>query len=299
MPEFFQQQGVNMSFQFVALFAGLVWVRMLGMVATIPFLFGKPVPMPVRVGGATMLMLFLVPLLLPTERPPLTENMLVLTLLFVKEAIYGIVIAFGASLVFYGFEAAGDMVDNQRGTSIARAIIPALGSMGSLSSQFFFTLAVVIYLSIGGHQLFLTALFNSFVSLPVMEVPAVHPGWEPLAMFLSQITGNVIQVALAISAPVIIAILVADIIMGVANRVAPQINVWELSFNLKGYVGILLMFFMLTLMMGVMEQQFAIGQGQTERVIDLLRGGEGLLPQPAVPGEAARPWPWIPKPDRS
>ena len=92
-------------------------------------------------------------------------------MLYLKEAFYGLAIGFAVSMLLYGLEAAGAMVDNQRGASIARVLIPQLGGQGSISGSFLFQLAIVIFLTVGGHRLFFNSFFNSFVKLPVLEFP--------------------------------------------------------------------------------------------------------------------------------
>lgn len=292
MEDVLKPLGVDVSFQFVFIFAMLVWARILALVSFVPFLWGKPVPMIARIAGATILMAFVVPLLLPSEVPVVTQDYLLLFFLFVKEVVIGLIIGFAASLVFYGFESAGHMIDNQRGMSIARVLIPQLGTQGSLSSQVLFTMAVAVYFALDGHVLFLQSFFESFVTLPVLEFPRVESGWLPLVHYLAKASGDILAMSLAISAPVIIAILVADIVLGVANRVAPQINVWELGFNIKGYLGVLMLAFMMFLMLEVMRDAFVDGQRDTQQTLRLLEKGEThALPMPA---NAPSTFPWLP-----
>lgn len=292
MEDVLKPLGVDASFQFVFIFAMLVWARILALVSFVPFLWGKPVPMIARVAGATILMAFVVPFLLPKEIPIVTEDYLLLFFLFVKEVIIGMIIGFTASLVFYGFESAGHMVDNQRGMSIARVLIPQLGTQGSLSSQVLFTMAVAVYFALDGHILFLRSFFDSFLTLPVLEFPQVASGWLPLVHHLAKASGNVLTMSLAISAPVIIAILVADIILGVANRMAPQINVWELGFNIKGYLGVLMLAFMMFLMLQVMRDSFVDGHRTTQHTLRLLEKGETHVAP--IPANAPPIFPWLP-----
>ncbi len=295
MPDFLAHAGVNLDFQFVFIFAMLVWIRLLAIVSTAPFLFGKPVPGTLRIGISVLLMLFAVPHLLPTVRPSIVDNWVLLSLLFLKEAMIGVVIGFVASLVFHAFEAAGDMVDNQRGMSIARVLIPQLGSQGSLVSQFLFQFSIVIYVSLGAHRLFFETLFHSFQTMPVLQFPSIAPGWLPLADLLIRTTGQLLSLSVTLAAPVIITVLVADIILGVANRVAPQINVWELGFTLKGYIGVLLLFFMITLMLPAMQHLFADSQQQIRRTVRLLEGGDDNAPPDVAPGSLPAAVPWLPR----
>lgn len=272
MEEIFKRLGVNVNVSFHLIFILLIWVRILAMTAVVPFLFGKPVPRYVVVGASMVMALFAYPHLLPRPVPVLPEDHMVLAVLYIKEMFYGITIGFSAAILFHAFAAVGQMVDNQRGVSIARLLIPQLGEQGSISGLFLFQLGIVIYLLMGGHQLFLDAFFKSYIVLPVLEFPVAGPGLYPMMELFMRITGEVLYVALQMSAPVIIAIFLADIILGIANRVAPQINVWELGFHVKGYVGILLLFVALTMIAQQMERYANKSNYYSGQVVELLQG---------------------------
>jgi len=265
--------GINANFSFALIFASLIYVRILTIVMMVPFLFGKPVPRTVRVGAAMVLTAFAYKYLVPANPPPVTEDMIVLAMLYLKEAFVGLLIGFGASLIFYGFEAAGQMIDSQRGMSIARVLIPELGSQSSIMGTFLFQLAIVVYLTIGGHQLFFNAVYGSFQVLPLFEFPKLGGGLMPLMELFMLLSAEILVICVQIAAPVIIAILIADIILGVANRIAPQINVWELGFNVKGYLGILAIFWSITLIVNQMERYTLQAGVNVDRIIELLGRG--------------------------
>ncbi len=272
MNEMMQRLGINVNFSFALIFMSLIWVRMLTIVTVVPFLFGKPVPKSVRTGASLVLAFFAYKYLSTANPPPITEDMLLLGVLYLKEAFVGVLIGFGAALIFYGFEAAGQMIDAQRGMSIARLLIPELGTQSSLVGSFLFQLAVVVYLTIGGHHLFLNAVYGSYQLLPVFQFPNVQPGLMPLMDFFMRITAQILVLSVQIAAPVIIAILIADIILGVANRIAPQINVWELGFNVKGYLGVLALFWAITIIVSQMEHYTLQSSSNLTEIIDYLRG---------------------------
>lgn len=276
--------GVTIDVAFNLIFLSLIWVRILAVAVVIPFLFGKPVPRYVVVGASMVLALFAFPNLVPSPPPPLTENFLALFMLYLKEAFYGLSIGFGVAILFYGLEAAGSMIDNQRGMSIARVLIPQLGEQGSITGSFLFQFAIVLYLVIGGHRLFFNSFFTSYKTLPVLAFPTAGAGLFPLMDLFIKITGEVIFIAIQLAAPVIIAIFLADIILGIANRVAPQINVWELGFNVKGYIGVLLLFVAIT-MIGDQIVHYSLKSGQySGQVIEYLEG-KTAVEEPDIPIE--------------
>ena len=246
MEEYIQRLGININFPFALIMAALIWSRVLSALVVIPFLFAKPVSRLVRVGFSIILTIYLYPLLVTKEISPVELGYMKLMALFMKEILFGLSIGFAASMMFYGFEAAGQMIDNQRGVSIARILIPELGEQSSISGQFLFQLFVVCFLALGGQRFFFKAFTESYVALPLLSFPQSLEGIWPLLDLFMKMTGKILFISVQIAAPVVIAILVVDIILGVANRFAPQINVWELGFNVRGFVGILILFLSLS-----------------------------------------------------
>lgn len=283
MEEIFKKLGVNINVAFHLLFFSLVWTRAMAMTAFVPFLFGKPAPRNVVTGASVVLAAFVYPHIVPKVPPPLTEEILVIVMLYVKEVFYGLAIGLVSGVLFHAFAAVGQMIDNQRGVSIARALIPQLGEQGSITGAFLFQLGLVIYLAIGGHCQFLSAFFESYLSLPVLEMPKVGPGFFPFVDLFITVGGELLMIAVQLSMPVIIAIFLSDLILGIANRIAPQINVWELGFNVKGYLGILMLALSITVL-GDQIQAYTLKSNQyTATTIKYLRGevpkGVPLTPQ--------------------
>ena len=272
MQELASKFGLDVNVAFMLIFYSLIWVRILGMAAMIPFLLGKPVPKYVMVGTSAAMAVFVYPNLVPATPPHLADDWILLAVLYVKEAFYGITMGMAVGIIFHAFASVGQMIDNQRGMSIARILIPSLGQQLSISALFLYQLGIVIFFTIGGHLMFFDSFFSSYLTLPVLEFPIVGPGFFPLVDLFIKITGEVIFIALQMSAPVIIAIFLADLILGIANRVAPQINVWMLGFTLKGYVGILLMFISFTMIYSQIEYYCLRADNHVDQVVELLRG---------------------------
>ena len=272
MQDLLARIGININVSFHLIFLGLIWTRVLAMSTVVPFLFSKPVPKYVTTAASLALAVFIYSHTVPSSPPALSENMMELFMLYLKEAFYGFTMGLSVAGIFYGFEAAGSMIDNQRGLSIARTLIPQLGEQGSLTGSFLFQLALVVYLTMGGHLAFLDTFSRSFVTLPVLSFPVAGPGMLPLMDLFVRISGEVLYMSIQLAAPIIIAIFIADIILSVANRVAPQINVWELGFNVKGYVGILLLFISITIVGDQMKRYLTKSTGYEQEVVQDLEG---------------------------
>lgn len=283
--EILKNVGVDINVSFNLVFISLIWVRILAMGVVIPFILGKPVPRYVLVGASMVMAAFVFTHLVPANPPPLTENFLEIFMLYMKEVFYGLAIGFAVSVMFYALGAAGQMIDEQRGGALARVLIPQLGDQGAISSNFLYQLAIVVYISIGGHLLFFKVFFESFMTLPVLAFPSAGSGMLSLMMLFIKITGNVVAIAIQLSAPILIAIFLTDIILGIANRVAPQINVWMLGFILRGYIGILLLFLALTMITEQIRHYSKESDETTKSVVRYLEKKEVPPEEVVIPEE--------------
>ena len=70
------------------------------------------------------------------------------------------------------------------------------------------------------------------------------------------LTGNVLFIGLQLAAPVVITTLCQDLILGIISKVAPQINVFQLSFLFKPLVGTLIMLIILPLLSNAIIDYF-------------------------------------------
>jgi flagellar biosynthetic protein FliR len=74
--------------------------------------------------------------------------------------------------------------------------------------------------------------------IPATGFPHLQAGWTPAAEFITKLTGGVIGVGVQLAAPAMVALLLTDLLFGLVNRVAPQINVFFLSLPVKMAVGL-------------------------------------------------------------
>lgn len=238
---------LDLTFPFIA--GGLIATRLLVAINLTPYLGGRPVPGTVRVATAFALTLFMYPLIVPAiDRSAVPRESILLVVLFLKEAMFGLLMGLVNQMIFYGIQSAGNMIDNQRYVANARIFNPALGAQASIFGLFMYQLVIAIFLAIGGHRFFLGALLESFQTVPLLSFPTMGQGITPMIDLMIKLSADTLIICLQLSAPVLIAIFVADLVLGITNRIAPMINVFEMSFNIKGFVGVLLVYLALPLM---------------------------------------------------
>ncbi len=266
---FLENLGIHIDLFRFMIIGGLIFMRLFVISTMVPFLGGKPIPGRARIGLCMALMMFFyVPVsAMSVEKIP--ESAWLLAALFLKEVLFGILLSLSVTMVFYGIQAAGNMVDNQRQLANARIFNPTLASQASLFGAFYFQFSLVIFLTLGGHRMFLNGIGESFIAVPVLQFPNIPPGITPVLELIMRIAADSLVISLQLSAPILVAIFLADLILGLTNRVAPMINVFEMGFNIKGYVGLLLAYFGLPLVYNQMKFWFLKTLQMSEQIIHL------------------------------
>lgn len=260
-----EKLGINIDFFVMFISWGLIFTRIFTMLILNPFMGGKTIPGRARMAVAIVLSLFIYPLIVPAIQSDFPTNKGIIFALFFKEVFFGFTIGLVTVMVFYALEAAGRVVDHQRGGANAELFVPALGNV-SIFGLFNFWLAVAFFLSVGGHRLFIKAFMSSFVTVPLYGFPTLEPGMSPFLELIVRMAGDVLVIAFQLAAPVLIAVFLIDIVLGIANKMAPQINVFELGFAIRGFSGPLMIYISLLILVTQMD---VVMQGMIKHVYQI------------------------------
>lgn len=155
-----------------------------------------------------------------------------LALLAAGELVVGLAIGFGARLVFAAVNAAGELADLQAGFGFAGILSPQSGEHASIIGQLQMALAWLIFLGANGHHVVLHGLGASLAAVPLgADVAGCGPA-------LVEATGAVMAAAVRVAAPVVGAVLLADLALGLLTRAAPQMNLIAVGFPIKLAIGL-------------------------------------------------------------
>ena len=123
----------------------------------------------------------------------------------------------------------------------------------SLLGDLFFQLFIVLYLVAGGHIFFVSAVLDSFQLFPPTGgLPAavlVHESFLTMAISMFGIMVKVV-------APALLVVLLTDIILGVANRMAPQLDVFFMGLGLKPAIALTVVALSLSTLAGTAPEVF-------------------------------------------
>jgi flagellar biosynthetic protein FliR len=261
--------GFHTDLATVLVLFGLVFARVSIAIAMTPFLGGKSVPSQIKVGLAAVISALLLSNLAPENVASMT-TLLVMCLL-IKELVIGATIGFLSQIVFQSVQMAGAVVDYGRGMSQATFFAPQLETNVSLLGQVQLQAALVLFLVLNGHLLFLRALARSFQTIPLLAFPAFTQGTWGSVEQIAHYTGQSLTVAVQLSAPVLLTLFLVDVSFGILGRAASGLQAHRESQPVKSLVGLGITLLGLAYVFNRMPEYFAGMVQQIEQFMKLLR----------------------------
>lgn len=222
----------------------VVFARMVGFFVLAPFFGSMNIPMTVRVSMAAVLSIVAAPLVGTTAVAGVLKSGggLGFSMLLVNQVLIGLLMGIVCGFVFYGIESAGRVIDTQRGSNISDTIAPQSGERTSPMGQWMMMLALVIFISTGQHLVMLEGIINSFTAFPPTTsldwVGDPMKGTDSLVKLLADLSGQLLVITMQVAAPAMLSLMLTDVLLGIINRGAPQVNVFALSMVIKGPIGL-------------------------------------------------------------
>lgn len=251
--------------------AGFLWplTRILGLIAASPFFGNARIPNRVQVSLGVMLAIAIAPNVPagPATDPASWAGLLILA----KEFVTGIAMGFAMRLVFAAVEMAGEISSLTMGLGFASFFDPMSSGRSSAISQFLTWIATLMLLVANVHLLLLEALAESFITLPISPQLFHGAGFYDLALWGAKIFSSGLQLAL----PVVAALLITNVALGILTRAAPQLNLFGIGFPITLGAG----FLVLTISMPYLTTPLLnlLGQGaEKARHMPRALQGEGL-----------------------
>lgn len=210
----------------------LVTGRVAGMVLLAP-VFGSPaVPVKVRLIVSAAMALGVVSRLAGPVASPGGAAELAVGL--GGEVAIGVAIGFAARVIFTGVELGALHVGSQVGLGLAGAVNPVSADTPTSVRGLFGMLAAVVFLAVGGHRALIAGLLGTFELLPPL-------GFSPDGGLLDVVTGCLAAsfvLALRVAAPVLVALLLATVALGLLHRAVPQCNVLTVGLPVRVLLGL-------------------------------------------------------------
>ncbi len=222
---------------FIAIFL-LGLMRMAPIVAIAPFL-GSKLPGGVKMGLTICVVVILLPTLISTITQPLVLDATFIVYCL-KEIFIGTILAMLTTLPFYIAQSAGVLIDFVRGSSALQVNDPTTQTQASPLGLLYNYVFIVLFFEIGGPFIFFQTLLRSYQIIPVdawvssQFFSLTVPFWQGAMSLLT----HFLSVSIQLAAPSLVAILMAEAFLGVANRLAPQVQIAFLGMSIKSLLGL-------------------------------------------------------------
>ena len=217
---------------------GLITARIFGLFVTAP-VFNNAQLMPATVRIIMIVLLstliaFVVPL--PNTLPAQPISLL---LAVAMEILIGLCLGFTIQLLIIGVELAGSIIDTQAGISAAAMFDPLRGDQVTIIARLYRQLILLVFLLLNGHHIVLLAIRTTFDVMPIGMAHNMITGNHFL--HIVNLGSMIFEVGWRFSVPVIVVIFFVDFGFGMLSRIASQVNVFQLSFQLKPMVMIVVL----------------------------------------------------------
>jgi flagellar biosynthetic protein FliR len=150
------------------------------------------------------------------------------------EALFGLAVGYICLLFLSAIQIAGQVMDTEVGFAMVSVLDPQFGVQLPLIGSFLNVLGVLVFLALDGHLLLLRALRDSVLLIPLggAGLPASVGALVLRAVAAAFVT------ALKLAAPVLAAMLLTSVAVGIVARSVPQMNVFVVGLPLRIAIGL-------------------------------------------------------------
>lgn len=236
-----------------------IFARLAGIFIQAPGLSSRSIPTLAKAAMVTWITAVLW-FVVPVNINSLPQNFMAFILALAIEVTIGYLIGFVCNIIFLAIQSAGELIDLQMGLSVSQAFDPVFGASVSIVGKMLFYVAVTVFFMLNGHHLLFTILQQSFRLLPTpAAINLSSPALISELLGLGQIMW---LTALQLAGPILLVIFLLDFTFGIVSRVAPQVNVFMLGFQVKPALGLIVILFTLSLfikhiaaLLGIMNEE--------------------------------------------
>ena len=174
------------------------------------------------------------PMMPPLDLPVLWSAQWFLAI--VQELAIGLLMAFSLALVFEMVRLAAEIIGLGMGLGFAQMTDPLNGTTAPVLGQYFSILAILLFLSGGGHLQMVQWVTMSLVHQPPGQLMLESGQIQAPVLWGALMFVGALQIAL----PAIIALLLLNLSFGVISRAAPALNLFAIGFPASLLLGLIM-----------------------------------------------------------
>lgn len=257
----------------------LFFARIFPIISLSPFFGARVLPNPVKVAFSFCLFAIFLPKLLVVTLTPIQFNMLSL-FLFVKELFIGFCIGLIISLPFQIVNSAGIIIDHQRGGASLMVNDPTLQNQSSPIGTLFNQVLIVLFFLTDAPFLIIELIMTSYEVVPpdrFLSPEFFNMNTEFWKMMFG-IFNKVMVLSIQLATPALLIMLMTDLFLGIANRLAPQVQITFLGMALKSLLGLGIVCIGWNLIVGEMSKNIFYWVNTISEMLKMMK--PGVMPPP-------------------
>lgn len=187
--------------------------------------------------------------------PELPQEPLLYALILLKQILIGAIMGFILSMIFASFQLSAQFFSVQIGLGMSQVFDPITQQETPLMGYLFYSVAVLVFLVIGGFHMVILAVVDSFTLIPAVKMPSS----ESILNLGVRYFSYMFIIALKIAIPVIAASIIIVVSLGILGKVAPQANLLILGLPFQWGVGIVMIFVLTPYMVEIFARMVETG----------------------------------------
>ena len=242
----------------------VILVRISAFIVTGPFFSLKNVPQKVKVGLSIALAVIL------SQTIPYTDlvydGVIGYAILIVSEALTGAIMGFFSNICFHILSFAGQMMDMEIGFSMVNEFDPISNAQVTITANFYHYAVMLMLLVTNMHHHIIRALVDSYQVVPVGQAKFNPMIYTVMVKFMV----DYFVIAFRIILPVFAAMLIVNVVLAILAKVAPQMNMFVIGMQLKVFIGLIVLVFMVMMIPSVADFIFT-------EMMEMLKGAISFL----------------------
>ncbi|WP_355660202.1 flagellar biosynthetic protein FliR [Halomonas salifodinae] len=240
------------------------FMRITGFLLAAPLWGHSSVPNQVKVALGVLVTVAAAPLLPPLPQVPLISWASLG--IMVEQLIIGIAIGLVMQVTLAVVQATGEFIGLSMGLAFATFFDPSSGTNTMVLSRVLYMITLLMFLAFDGHLMVIETLVRSFTVLPIGLEGLNAGAFEMLVRY----GGTIMTSGMLLALPVMGSLLIISLSLGILNRSAPQLTVFNIGFPTSLTVGLFLLMVLMTDLGRFLSRLFSQGIGVMHQLIEAL-----------------------------
>jgi type III secretory pathway component EscT len=248
----------------------LALFRLGPIVSLAPFLGAKMPPMTKMGLLIALAFLFLPHIALTSQTAVPYDGTFIL--LAIKEVFIGLMLGFLINVPFQFAQTAGSLIDFLRGASSLQVSDPFSQTQTSSIGNLYNYVLIALFYALGGALYFFHSLVISYNIIPAdgWINPLFFRAGDPFWATIMALATKVLALSIQLAAPSLLAILMTEVFLGIANRLAPQVQIAFLGMSVKSLLGLALLCLGWLFILQQVEKQTILWLKEIDRLLFLI-----------------------------